>query len=265
MQAMKKMKFSVLVAILMSSIGMVANPIKRAPQMDPYQYVDDIFYYCDESTHQATILDIYEEIEEYYTQSVLRIEPYLVFSGSGVSTGGATGEYSKTYAIYGIGTKAFRNAAASSIVFVEPCQVGTIGTLAFSSMANMTGKLTLPASLEHLDVSSILLPGITEIEFLGEVPPSCDIAGGYNPWTSATEVTSADIKITVPDGALSAYQDAEGIGDYFTCLKKQPGPGTALEENAEAVAPQQKKVLRNGRLYILRDGVVYDAQGQKVK
>jgi len=134
-----------------------------------------------------------------------------------------------------------------------------------------TKKLVLPSTLTTLDYSSIVLYELDSLVFLGDVPPTCNYEKNGDvfiraPWIYKSDnlyPTSKDIVVIVPESALSAYQDAPGIGDYFTCLKK--GPATALEENEEAVVSQQKKVLRNGRLYILRDGVVYDAQGQKVK
>lgn len=152
----------------------------------------------------------------YYPQPKLVIPSQVEVSTQSLSGGDV-----ETLDVGKIGASAFAKAQASSVVFTAPSHVTTVGTLAFSQMANMTGKLVLPASLTHLSVSSILLPGITEIEFQGTTPPTCDVAGGYNPWTSATESTPATVKITIPAGedVARAYHCMEGLGDYFDDLK----------------------------------------------
>ena len=132
-------------------------------------------------------------------------------------------------------------------------------------MPKMEDTLVLPASLDSLSLSAIVLPNIQKIVFLGSTPPRCAINKGsltaYNPWTSDNDgATPADIKIEVPKGASDAYKQAAGIGDYFTCFK-QDTP-TAMDNMREAVAPATKS-LRNGMLIIERNGAYYDARGNR--
>jgi len=229
---------------------------------------DGLFYDCNITTLQAELAPS-QTLKGIYTVSGIVIPATIKVSTGGGQTGGtgmAQGEV--TYTVVCIGAQAFAGATATSIVFANPSNVATIKTLAFSNLPNLTGKLVLPASLQTLELSSIILPGLTEIEFLGSVPPDCELSdadnGAYNPWTTLEASTSENITITVPEGAWEAYQDAPGIGDYFTCLRRDPGPGTGCSD-IQADMPRVQKTMRNGRICILRDGTYYDLQGQTVE
>ncbi len=175
----------------------------------------------------------------------------------GTSTG-------KTYQVIALDKKAFYGAAATSVSFAEGSYVQWIGSLALANMVNLSqDTLTLPASLDSLALSAVVLPGIKYIEFLGAVPPRCAVAtqgDAVNPWTSATEVTMPSVQVLVPEGAWSAYKAAAGIGDYFTCFQGETPTGVTEQEHASAKA---YKVMQNGQLVIIHNGVVYDAQGRE--
>lgn len=228
---------------------------------------DGLFYDCDIATMQAELVQS-QTLKGIYTATEIVIPASITVGTGDGQTGSGMEQGEVTYTVVCIGARAFAGATATSIVFATPSNVATIKTLAFSNLPNLTGKLVLPASLQTLELSSIILPGLTEIEFLGSVPPDCELSdadnGAYNPWTTLEASTSEDITITVPEGAWEAYQDAPGIGDYFTCLRRDPGPGTGCSD-IQADMPRVQKTMRNGRICILRDGTYYDLQGQTVE
>ena len=227
--------------------------------------VDSLWYFTYPQTGSAVLTksDMWKPNHKskygYYPQSTLIIPSEIVIDAQ--SIGGGSGKV--TLQVTGIGTDAFKKALASSVEFASGSHVDSIATFAFYSMSNMTGKLVLPASLANLSVSAILLPDITEIEFLGTTPPMCEIVDTYNPWTSASNgATPNTIKVTVPEGTWSTYKEAIGIGDYFTCFKGDDPTGVTELENAPAKAC---KVMRNGQLLIQKAEVLYTAEGKVVE
>jgi len=256
---MKRIVFLSLTIVF--AIALVAqNPLSsptRVQELD--NQIDGLWIRRNTETMQATVIASKTKNKlnqtEPYKMDTIFIPEYVLVETTGMGSDPTT----DTFAITSIGASALVKSTARCVLFAEHSQVSSIQTLALSNMANMSGKLVLPASLSHLAVSSILLPGITEIEFLGSIPPTCEV-NTYNPWTSSSFTTSADIKITIPEGSLSAYKYATGIGDYFTCLKNAPDPATSVESTSSK-QHTTNKVLRNGRIYILRDGKWYDLYG----
>ena len=249
-----------LVFVVFSVLSLVAIAQESSKE------VDSLWYFTYPQTESAVLTesDMWKPNHKskygYYPQTTLTIPSEIVLEIQAMSGGSSK----VTLRVTGIGTNAFKNAKATSVVFAANSNVDSIGTLAFSSMANMTGKLVLPASLKKLSVSSILLPNITEIEFLGKEPPKCEEVGGYKPWTSASNgATPATIKVTVPEGYKDAYtgENAPGIGTYFDCLK---GTATGITELENAPA-KACKVMRNGQLLIEKAGVLYTAEGKVVE
>ena len=250
--------------VILSVMVLAATIVAAKPLATQSSLVDSLFYDFDDNSLTAvvTVSDFWNTGHKkklgYYPQQTIIIPASV--GKEIIPLGGSP--YIGDFSVVEIGVSAFAKAKATSVEFAAPSNVTTIGTLAFSQMTNMSGKLTLPASLTHLAVSAILLPNITEIEFLGDTPPTCEISGDYTPWTSATSATPKDIKITVPDGAEANYKAAAGIGDYFDCFSKETP--TALDNMRKAVAPATKS-LRNGMLIIERNGHRYTPLGHEVR
>ena len=255
----------ILAVAVMNAVATPAKVFVTGPQI-----VDYILYECDYSAKEAILLENYDDIEEEvypYTQTNFVVPSTITLTGVSASMGGDPSTSKLTLPVVELGERALKDANASSVTFATPSNIRAIRTNAFMNMKNMTGKLTLPASLEHLAISSILLPNITEIEFLGTTPPECDTDDGnksaYNPWTaSVTNLTPSNIKVTVPVGSEDLYKSAVGIGDYFDCFKNS-GSGTGIAETV-ATGSHARKVIMNGQMYILRDGRLYNALGAQV-
>ena len=195
---------------------------------------------------------------------------------------------SETLPVTELGAYALMDATFTSLSFAEPSNLRVFRTGALMNVNKISGTLALPSSLEEIEtqgiigasmqitklvipaglqnlaISSILLPNLQEIEFLGSVPPSCAVdvsdPSACNPWVSASLSTPASVSVVVPDGAYNTYKDAAGIGDYFTCFASS-GP-TDLSENGQTPVAADK-FFRNGRLYILRNGRIYNAVGEE--
>ena len=158
---------------------------------------------------------------------------------------------SVSYPIVAIGQAAFSKTTASSITFAKGSKVTTLGTQVFQYAVNllelelpegvkllpMTSihsataanpmqlkQLTLPATLDSLDIFATALPQLEYLIFKGATPPSIRTVykenTGYtqNPWeVSANNAcnTAKTAKVLVPRAAVEAYKATPWIGDYF--------------------------------------------------
>lgn len=226
------------------------------------QKLGGYYVLLDNAQRTATLLDAdYARPGKVYEQTELLVPVAVTLTGP--SMGGDP--VAIDYVITALGTRAFYNAPnATAVTFAADSRVSRIETEALAQMPNLSqDTLTLPASLDSLALSAVVLPGIKYIEFLGAVPPRCAVAtqgDAVNPWTSATEVTMPSVQVLVPEGAWSAYKAAAGIGDYFTCFQGETPTGVTEQEHAPVRA---YKVMQNGQLVIIHNGVVYDAQGRE--
>ena len=98
--------------------------------------------------------------------------------------------------------------------------IETEGVSALGSESAPLTKLVIPASIDSLSLSSVLLDRLTAIEFRGATPPRCAASGSLTPFNSVSLSTPADITVIVPEGSFDAYSDALGIGSYFNCFPK---------------------------------------------
>ena len=126
---------------------------------------------------------------------------------------------------------------------------------AFSGCRNLT-SITIPNSVTSIGYRAFdRCSGLTSIESLAETPPTLGSDAFYN--------VSTSIPVYVPCGSVSAYQSAEGW-KYFTNIQCMPEDESAVD-NVHSSSANTQKLLRNGQLIILRDGVEYNAQGQIIK
>ncbi len=283
-----------LMLIVAASVAVAQSLPRKAVQVEPDQFdeVSGIYFYCDETTKEAYIQDVYPEATEYYSQETFTVPSQITINGLVISFGGDS-QSGKIFKITALGVEALRMATSKQVVFTEPSNVRVIRERGMALMSQLTGTLTLPSSLkvietngifsgteggqmpvtklvipagiDSLGMSSVVLNQVEEIEFLGTTPPKVYNDGnGVLPWTiSKTSAynTPKSITITVPQGAEANYKAAAGIGDYFDYFTKETP--TALDNMREAVAPATKS-FRNGMLIIERNGVKYTPTGQRL-
>ena len=266
---------------------------RKAVQVEPDQFDEKsgIYFHCDEKTMEAYIQDLYPDAEEYYSQETFTVPTQIGISGLSISfdESGAGADY--VFKVTALGKKALCKATVKNLVFTEPSNVCVFKEEALSQLSKLTGTLTLPSSLkviekkgifsgstggkmpvtklvipagiDSLGMSSVVLNQVKEIEFLGPTPPKVyDDGNGVLPWTiSKTSAynTPKDIKITYPQGADEAYKNAPGISTYFTQLQS----GTAIENTKREASPATKSLYK-GMLIIKRNGVKYTTTGQRL-
>ncbi len=288
---LRNISISLLLLLTVSAAG-------RA-QSETFVYKDasGLFFRCDPDTKTAALIATQEKnAKKYRLESIVVPATVSVEEGT-ISTGG-TSQGVQVYTVTAVDDNALRGATAYRITFAEPSSIVTLGERALydvwasgtltlpSSLrlikkeavcvvvgkdaADYISKLVLPASLDSLCVSAIVLDRLQELVFTGAVPPCCEVLreglGAYNPWTAADACTSPDVKVTYPEEAYDAYQQRFGIGDYFTCFKQEPETPTGVETIREAEGSSEdsvaRKVIQGGRVTIIRGTRTYNLFGQ---
>ena len=259
------MKRNCFLGMLLVCVGQVLAAPQTPQATQTIQYLSGFYVNLDESTRTACILDAKATRGKYYQQDTVTV-PDAVFHG-GPGTGGGQSGY--TYRIMELGQRAFKGAQCKMLTFAMPSNVTVIGEEALDSLVNLSqDTLTLPASLDSLALSSIVLPEIKCIEFLGAVPPRCAVAtqgDAVNPWTSLQVVTSPATVVIVPTGSLTAYRAAEGIGDYFVDIREHGQIPTDLPCSSLMSPAVPRKYLYRGQLVIENNGIRYTAEGKALE
>jgi hypothetical protein len=129
---------------------------------------------------------------------------------------------------------------------------------AFWGCSGLT-SITIPNSVTSIgELAFYECSGLTSIESLAETPPTLGSNAFYN--------VSTSIPVYVPCGSVSTYQSAEGWNAFTNIQCESNEPSTDLENtHSQSPMANRQKLLRDGQLIILRDGVEYNAQGQIIK
>lgn len=180
--------------------------------------------------------------------------------------------------VVALGKKAFcNNKTIASVTFAAPSKIENIMPQAMQHMEGMTGtlelpeglkfiatsgiysgvkggqmpvkKLILPATLDSLDVISVILNELETLEFRGARAPKCRVRVTATqtqiPWMIAptnTFPTPKDVEIILPEGAYDSYKAQAGIGDYFDYFTRS---ATRADEVKAAVVPPAKRGIYN--------------------
>lgn len=106
------------------------------------------------------------------------------------------------------------------------------------------------------------------VQFIGAMEPIANLAkSGYTLYGyNATNGEFAQVGTGVSINTFRAYIAVPAGGAYFAPrLKVSINKTPTAVENVQTDKAQSTKILRNGQLVIIRDGVEYNAQGQVVK
>ena len=220
------------------------------------------FAYC-ESLTSVTIPNSVTSIESYafYDCSSLTSVtiPNSVTSIGEGAFNGCSGLTSVTIgnSVKSIGEQAFYRCSGLTSITI-PNSVTEIGVRAFAGCSGLT-SITLPNSVTSIgDEAFAGCSGLTSIESLAETPPTLGTDAFYN--------VSTSIPVYVPCGSVSAYQSAEGWKAFTNIQCGSNEPSTDLENtHSQSPMANRQKLLRDGQLIILRDGVEYNALGQIIK
>lgn len=156
-----------------------------------------------------------------------------------------------------VGVDVFWNI--DSIRSIElPEGVDSLGMYIFDYCEKLE-TITLPSTLRYLDGYTFFhCDSLKTIICYAETPV---IDGGHNLYESdVTEQSS--VTLYVPEGSVAAYQAAEGWSGFT--IKPISSIPTALDK-VQGDKVHGTKVLRNGQLFIERDGRTYNALGVEVK
>lgn len=193
----------------------------------------------------------YQLNTEAQTAAVIRHDAKFVYEQDSVIIPVSVNKDEKAYDVIAIEKAAFCKATCKHIAFAEGSKVAAIGQQAFQgavgitelalpegvkhlpltaihgvgSSANMKlHKVTLPATMDTLDVMSLQVANIDTIVCHAVMPPHCALTTGAKmvpclPFTSnnATVQTPKSTKVIVPAGSEKYYR-AEPGWDYFDCF-----------------------------------------------
>ncbi len=271
-----------------------------AAQTFEYKDASGLYYLCDDATMEAVVIACKDASADYeYQQNSITIPATITITRSSIGEQGATQE-DLIYKVSEIGENALKNAWAFSVIFAENSNVriirkggmygiGCSGTLTLPASLRIIeqegiyvkssakakqfiSEIILPAGLEKLDISSIVLNKLQTLQFMGAVPPICETATGQtacNPFTAIGCNTPEDVTVLYPDGCFAAYKNAAGIGDYFTCFTDGEGGTTTdigiAQNKGEKENTTAKKVMINGQVVIVRNGEYFSLLGNTIK
>jgi hypothetical protein len=134
-----------------------------------------------------------------------------------------------------------------------PEGVTSIGKAAFFDCTYLS-ELTLPASMEYIaDNGFALCAKLRRMNVNATTPPQVE--------ARTFEDVDRTIPVVVPDESVSVYKSAP-VWQEFNIVAKSGVP--AALDNIPAENSATRKLLRDGQLIILRDGVEYNVMGQQL-
>ncbi|MBQ4507446.1 MAG: hypothetical protein II970_00885 [Paludibacteraceae bacterium] len=279
--------------VLLAALQAVLMPL----QAQSFTYKDEqgLYYLCDGSTLEATLIASRNAADNnVYKQSTLHIPATVIVSGSSLGSGGGS-ESETAYAVTEIGEGALKDAWVQILTFDADSRVRVIrregmynirctGTLTLpaslkvieelglyrkskESSSSFISTVVLPAGLDSLGKSAIVLNKLQTLQFLGTTPPKCHYTESSNPWAGTDAATPDNITVTYPEGSYTAYNNRKGIGTYFTSFTGPDEMPTGIDRYAGILPAGEdgaRKIVCNGQVLILRDGRFYTAMGQLV-
>ncbi|MBR7154301.1 MAG: leucine-rich repeat domain-containing protein, partial [Paludibacteraceae bacterium] len=134
----------------------------------------------------------------------------------------------------------------------------SMGTLAFYQCENLT-TVTLPSTLVTIDDNAFDgCTALAELTNYNPVPQDIAAKNVFN------KLNVASVTLRVPQGSLSAYQNAP-VWQDFKIVEFNPHEG--IEEVQREPSGQYKgtKVIKDGQLFIERNGKTYNALGTEIQ
>ena len=152
-----------------------------------------------------------------------------------------------------IGRYAFDGCSRLTSITI-PNSVTSIGDLAFASCTSLT-SVTIGNSVTSIgNLAFYNCSSLTSIICLGTTPPNASNLGAK----------TYACKLIVPRSAYNAYVRHAYWGEFSIIVPSSEIESSAPEIYVNPANPAQK-LLRNGQLIILRDGVEYNAMGAQIQ
>ena len=164
----------------------------------------------------------------------------------------ATLTFAEPSTLISIGNWAFYNNHELKSVVI-PDGVTEIGYAAFYGCTYLD-ELTLPVSMEYIaDNGFALCAKLRRMNVNATTPPQVE--------ARTFEDVDRTIPVVVPDESVSVYKSAP-VWQEFNIVAKSGVP--AALDNIPAENSATRKLLRDGKLVIIRDGVEYNVMGQQL-
>lgn len=120
-------------------------------------------------------------------------------------------------------------------------------------------KIILPASVQNIGSRVFEDSPLLHVFCRGTVPPSADETA------FGTEITSV-ATLHVPDNGTSvATYSAAPVWREFSRIVGDDGDGTAVENVTDKQQSKVVKIIEEGKIFILRNGVKYDLNGRQLQ
>ena len=180
----------------------------------------------------------------------------ITFEGEGSSSAPAHRAAAEGSALWRIGSWAFYNCHQLEHLTI-PEGVTEVGDAAFYGCSYLE-DMTLPSTVQEIgDNTFALCAKVKMIHVKAMTPPAIKAKTFFD--------VNRRIPVYVPDEVVEAYK-SDPYWSEFDIQGESNAPSTDLE-NTHSPSPManRQKLLRNGQLIILRDGVEYNAQGQIIK
>ena len=155
-----------------------------------------------------------------------------------------------TYSVTSIGEGTFYFCSSLTSITI-PTSVTSIGKWAFDGCSSLT-SVTIPNSVTSIGNSAFAgCFSLTDIYCYATTPPVCyDCSTFYE--------VSQQCNIHVPAGTIPDYQAAPGWSYFYNF--SEISEETAISET-EQQNKSARKIIRDGQVLILRNGVTYDMMG----
>ena len=153
-----------------------------------------------------------------------------------------------------VGMWAFNGCTALENVSLG--NVDTIATAAFYGCTRLEA-ISLPASLDSID--SYAFYGCTSLALIDCLPVTPPALSGNDVFAGCAK----NFKICVPAGSVAIYRsENNNWGRYYSAqISDCTSPPTELEETIVNRKSSNRKFMKDGHLFILHDGKIYNAQG----
>ena len=156
-----------------------------------------------------------------------------------------------------IGEGAFYGCSSLTSVAI-PNSVTSIVKQAFDG-CTMLQHLTLGEGVTTIDASAFAnCPYLIEVKAKMKLPPVIEASV----FTGCGDLSG--ITCYVPEGSLAYYQKLD-VWKEFNLAEKDFSEEDAIETTNNDAAVSIRKELRDGQLFILREGKMYNVQGQEVR
>jgi hypothetical protein len=191
------------------------------------------------------------EIEDRAFENCRSIKS-IIFEGTAPKQGPAHYAAASGSSLWRIGSWAFYNCHQLQDLTI-PEGVTEIGDAAFYGCAYLE-DMVLPSTIQEIgDNGFALCAKLKKIHVKAATPPTIQAKTFFD--------VNRQIPVYVPDDAVEAYKD-DPYWQEFDIQGESKAPSAV--DNIPSAVTNTQKIMRNGQLIILRDGVEYNVVGQEM-